>query len=174
MNKELIERFANILCVVSSGHYINEVKFRTYCITTAEMAVNLHGWYKISASVHKILIHGADIIKSMTLPVGLLSEDVIETSHKSSQGCEYATISLPKMSRINTNSDILHWMFISSVPVVTSRREKPKRKGEKFNDVVVGMLRMPTFLYIIEYFYFFPVPTLQRAAVQICSYKIYK
>lgn len=144
MSEDLIERFANILCVISCGHYIHEEKFRAYCLATAEMAINQYGWYKMSASVHKLLIHGADIIKSLKLPVGQLSEDVIEAGHKSYKNLrQYHS---RKTSRINTNIDILNWMLISSDPVITSHREKPKKQGEIYNDVVVDMLRMPTYL----------------------------
>lgn len=144
VSKELIERFSNILCVVSSGHYIDEEKFKTYCFTTAEMAIDLYGWYKMSASVHKLLIHGSDIIKSLPLPVGQLSEDVIEASHKNYK--KMRQYHSRKTSRLFTNTDILHWMLICSDPVVTIHRPKPKKRGEKFNDIVVGMLRTPTYL----------------------------
>lgn len=60
----------------------------------------------MSASVHKLLIHSSDIIESLSLPVGQLSEDVLEASQK-----EYNNIRLMhsrKTSRVNTNT-ILHW-----------------------------------------------------------------
>lgn len=56
--------------------------FKIYYFETAQMAISLYGWYKMSATVHKLLIHGADIIKSLPLPVGQLSEDVIESAIK--------------------------------------------------------------------------------------------
>ena len=36
----------------------------------------------MTASVHKFLIHGADIILSLPLPIGQLSEDVLEATQK--------------------------------------------------------------------------------------------
>lgn len=126
IDKDLIERFANILSIISCGYYIKEEVFKNYCFETAEMAIKLYGWYKMSVTVHKILIHGADIIKSLPLPVGQLSEDVIEASHK-----EYKNLRQyhsRKTSRANTNSDIFNWMLVSSDPVVTDNRKKAKKK----------------------------------------------
>jgi hypothetical protein len=65
----------------------------------------------MSATVHKLLVHGADIIKSLPLPVGQLSKDVIESAHK-----EYKTLRKyhsRKSFRINTNIDIFNRMLIS-------------------------------------------------------------
>lgn len=82
----------------------------------------------MSATVHKILIHGADIIESLLLPVGQLSEDVLEASHKA-----YKTIRLHhsrKTARVHTNTDILHMLLISSDPVISSypkSNTKPKK-----------------------------------------------
>lgn len=121
INKELIERFSNILSIISCGHCIKEDIFKTYCFETAQMAISLYGWYKMSASVHKLLIHGADIIKSLPLPIGCLSEDVIESRHK-----DYKILRQNhsrKTSRINTNTGIFNWMLVSSDPIVTNKRK---------------------------------------------------
>lgn len=83
----------------------------------------------MSATVHKILFHGADIIKSLPLPVGQLSEDVIEASHK-----EYKNLRQyhsRKFSRANTNSDIFNWMLVSSDPVLADKRKKAKKKTKQ-------------------------------------------
>jgi len=122
---------------------VKEEMFKNYCFETAQMAISLYGWYKMSATVHKLLLHGADIIKSLPLPVGQLSEDVIESAHK-----EYKILRQyhsRKTSRINTNTDIFNWMLVSSDPVVTNTRKKPKKNQTKFNQVVLGMLRLPSF-----------------------------
>ncbi|CAH2102663.1 unnamed protein product [Euphydryas editha] len=92
----------------------------------------------MSASVHKLLIHGADIIKELPLPVGLFSEDVLETNQK-----EYKSIRLfhaRKTSRIDTNTDIVHWMLIASDPVIASKRRNHNRKRKPFPVEVLEML----------------------------------
>lgn len=57
------------------------------------MGISIYGWYKMSATVHKLLIHGGHIIKSLPLPVRQLSEDVIESAYK-----DYKTLRLEKDS----------------------------------------------------------------------------
>ena len=125
IDKVLIERFSNILSVISSGHYIQQVHFKEYCYETAEMAVSLYNWYKMSASAHKLLLHGADIIESLPLPVGQLSEDVIEAGHKTYKNLRQGHSK--KISRIDTNLDILNWMLVFSDPVITSKQKKTKK-----------------------------------------------
>lgn len=39
IDKDLIERFANILSIISCGHYIKEEVFKNYCFETAEMTI---------------------------------------------------------------------------------------------------------------------------------------
>lgn len=126
IDAQLIERFANILAVISCEHYIKEDIFETYCLETAKIAIKLYGWYKMSATVHKLLIHGADIIKSLLLPVGQLSEDVIEASHKDYK--KLRQYHSRKTSRVNINCDIFNWMLVYSDPVVTHNRKKDKKK----------------------------------------------
>ncbi|CAH2093577.1 unnamed protein product [Euphydryas editha] len=124
LDKELIERFSNILKTISSCHYINIDTFRKYCMETARRCIELYGWYNMSTSVHKLLIHSSDIIESVPLPMGQLSEDVLEASQK-----EYKNIRLMhsrKTSRVNTNTDILHWLCFNSDPLISQHRPVKK------------------------------------------------
>jgi hypothetical protein len=86
----------------------------------------------MSATVHKLLVHGAEIIKSLPLSVELLSEDVIESVYKEYKILRHSR----KTSRINTNTNIFNWMLISSDPVVTNTRKDPKNNQTKFHEVV--------------------------------------
>lgn len=43
--------------------------------------VKLYEWYKMPASAHKILIHGADVMDTLLLPIGQLSEEASEAMH---------------------------------------------------------------------------------------------
>lgn len=82
LNVKLVEKFANILSVIASGFEVNTEMFQTYCIETARQYVKLYGWYKMPSSVHRVLIHGADIIKAAIVPVGSLSEEPQECRNK--------------------------------------------------------------------------------------------
>jgi hypothetical protein len=66
----LIKRFNNILKAMASGYNINEVAFKKYGIETAKYFVALYLWFYMPSSIHKILIHGAQVIRHAILPIG--------------------------------------------------------------------------------------------------------
>ena len=68
------------------------------------------------ASVHKLLIHGAEIVQYALLPIGQLSEEAQETRHKDFKRirCENTR----KYSRLATNEDILYKLFLTSDPYI--------------------------------------------------------
>lgn len=70
VDEQLIYIFSVILQALSCGYKLDPVKFKKYALDTAELFVALYGWYKMPASVHKILIHGADVMDSLLLPIG--------------------------------------------------------------------------------------------------------
>ncbi|KAJ4436853.1 hypothetical protein ANN_16985 [Periplaneta americana] len=82
VDEALIHRFSVILGVMSSGYSLNIGAFKKYALDTADLYVKLYGWYYMPATVHKILIHGADVMNNMILPIGQLSEDAQEARHK--------------------------------------------------------------------------------------------
>jgi len=57
------------------------------------------------ASVHKLLIHGEEIISNFTIPIGKLSEEASEVPNKEFR--KYREIHSRKINRIATNEDIL-------------------------------------------------------------------
>ncbi|XP_025413671.1 uncharacterized protein LOC112685860 [Sipha flava] len=67
INIELIPRCGNILSAISSGYTINFDYFEECCLITAKKFVSLYPWYYLAcsnmpANVHKVLLHGADVI----------------------------------------------------------------------------------------------------------------
>lgn len=59
----LFKRFGNILSVLSSGHHINIEAFEVYALDTAKLFIHLYPRYYMPASLHKILVHGAQVIR---------------------------------------------------------------------------------------------------------------
>lgn len=56
-------------------------------------------------TVHKVLIRGADVMESLVLPIGQMSEDAQEAKHEELRAFrEYHT---RKISRRATNEDLL-------------------------------------------------------------------
>lgn len=66
----LITRFGVILRTLACGMEIDSDRFDKYAIETAQLYVKLYPWYYMPSSVHKILIHGADVIRCAILPIG--------------------------------------------------------------------------------------------------------
>lgn len=126
-----MKQFAVILQTISSGCAINIEKFRIYCRGTAELFVQLYPWFYMPASVHKLLIHGADICHHFGLiPIGILSEEAGEARNKDFRRVREGHTR--KFCRTKTNEDLLHNFLISSDPYLSHIRpkyESSKRLG---------------------------------------------
>ena len=81
-NEDLLHRFKVLLDTISCGFEINIEKYRIYALETAEVFVKLYPWYPMPPTVHKILIHGHEIIQTALLPIGQLSEEAQEARNK--------------------------------------------------------------------------------------------
>ena len=111
----LIYRFSVILRTLASGYDIDIEPFRQYAFQTETVFVDFYPW--LYPSVHKILIHGADIIKHVPLPIGMMSEEALEAKNKDLR--KYRLSHTRKSSRQNTMEDLAHSLFISSDPLIT-------------------------------------------------------
>ena len=79
---DLIKKCHAILQAMSSGFAINVPAFRMYCLETAKRFVELYPWYCMPTAVHKILIHGHEVIDYAPLPIGQMSEEAQEARNK--------------------------------------------------------------------------------------------
>ncbi|EFN82236.1 hypothetical protein EAI_12747, partial [Harpegnathos saltator] len=61
LDELIIRKFAILLQTIAFGLEINPEKFDTFAKDLARFVTEKYGWYYMSASVHKILFHGADI-----------------------------------------------------------------------------------------------------------------
>lgn len=137
VDERIINRFRVILIAMSSGEKIDVQKFRVYATDTAQLYETLYWWYNMPASVHKVLIHGADIINFFHLPIGFYSEEAQEARNKDFRNIrEHQT---RKSSRENTNEDILHWLLITSDPLISSMRQTAPRKHYEFDKDVLDL-----------------------------------
>lgn len=126
VDENLIRRFSVILTTLNSNKAIDAEKFGTYCYQTAELFVSLYGWYYMPNTVHKILIHGKEIISAAMLPIGFLSEEAQEARNKDYR--KYRLDHSRKCSRISTNEDVFHMLCTSSDPYIYGHRNDPKLK----------------------------------------------
>ena len=126
VDENLIKRFYIILQALSSGVMINAESFGSYAVETARIYVTNYRWYYMPSSVHKILLHGENIIKHFAvLPIGQLSEDAQESRKKDYK--KFRLYHARKCSRSDTNEDVFHTLLYTSDPYITSIR-KPYNK----------------------------------------------
>ena len=137
LDQDLIKRFSVILQAITSGEKIDVIKFKDYARKTAEKYVELYDWYYMSSTVHKLLIHGADIIeKNDIVPIGTLSEEASESRNKDFR--RFREHHSRKRSRQDSNQDILNMLVVSSDPFLSAQRPKldAKRKTTFFAETL--------------------------------------
>lgn len=136
LDENLIERFGTILAVIASGYEIDPDKFQEYCKQTRDIYLNLYHWYNMPVTVHKILVHGADIMRHSIIPLGQMSEEASEAKNK-----EIRKVRLGhtlKTSRHRTNYDLIKYMLMSSDPYITLLRKLPQKNTyKKHKDLII-------------------------------------
>lgn len=68
-----MKKFSIILTSINTSQEIDSEKFGIYAFNTAEILVTKYNWWPMSPTVHKILVHGEDIINFAVLPVGMFA-----------------------------------------------------------------------------------------------------
>jgi len=145
LNSELLRNFKTILTVLSCQLPVNPLSFDKYCSRTAEIYVANYHWYPMSATLHKILIHGADIIRTSLLPVGMLGEEASEARNKHYK--HYREFHSRKKSRVANLEDVFYRLMDTSDPVISTIRLNTRlRQKEKLpiSKEVQDLLAIPT------------------------------
>lgn len=144
----IINRLKIILEVISSGFQIDTTKFATYTMDTAKLYVDLYEWHPMTPTLHKILIHGAVVIEHALLPIGQLSEEAAESRNKHFR--LYRLNYARKFSRQDCNIDVLNRLLLSSDPLITSIRPRPKENIKIFNRESLEMIITESFSTLNE------------------------
>lgn len=92
-------------------------------------------------TVHKVLVHGADIVKHALVPIGQLSEEAQEARNKEFK--KYRQDYSRKMSREKTNEDIFNMLLISSDPLITSLRKPTNQAASHLDPEMRSLLLVP-------------------------------
>lgn len=141
LKQEIIARFGIILQVISSNKIIRSNLFRQYCLETAEVFVGTYPWFRMPVSVHKLLIHGYQIVDKSCLPLGSLSEEPQEARNKDYRFFrEHHT---RKTSREHTNEDLLKMFLVSSDPVISSAMSLKMKKSSNLSPEAMKLLYIP-------------------------------
>ncbi|CAF0886382.1 unnamed protein product [Brachionus calyciflorus] len=128
VDEQLIFRLHNILCVVNSSHKINLEKFKIYCDETYDLYVEKYDWYYMPVTMHRLLVHSAQIIDKFELPIGFYTEEALESSNKINKLVRL--FHTRKMNRKVTLTDqfnrllVMSDIFISTLSISFNRSKK--------------------------------------------------
>ena len=90
-------------------------------------------------SLHKMLMHGSEVIEELCLPVGQTSKEGMEGKHKDIINTRLRHTC--KISRQRINEDLLHGLLVSSDPMIGSYREMRNPKHQAMDPEVLALLR---------------------------------
>ena len=113
-----MDRVGTVLQTVSCPHRIDADALFAYCHKTAELYVKRYGHHPISTTMHKLLSHSAAVVESCHLPIGVMSEEAAEATHKRVR--QYRLRHTRKDSRIHKMSDLLCYLLVASDPLLSS------------------------------------------------------
>lgn len=143
----LIHKMYIVLQTLSSGMDIDADLFQDYCYNVATLYVNLYPWYNMPQSLHRILIHGHQVIRRMVLPIGMLSEEAQEARNKDMK--KYREQFSRKCSRRKTNEDVLRRLLCSSDPIISSLRRVTVQKTN-FSPEAIKLFKAPNLPGIVN------------------------
>lgn len=141
INENLVVRFHNILIAINSQDPINPEKIDNYCKETYLCYLKLYDWYKIPATVHKVLAHAGSIIIHSPAPLGMLAEEAAECQHKLLK--KSRTHHARKRSRVENLHDVFIRALNASDPLISSINlgNRIRRKSSlEYPDVVKSFL----------------------------------
>lgn len=104
-----------IILIALSVHLPTDaILFGTLCNATAKLYVENYRWYPMPSSVHKMLIHGADIIRNSILPTGMFGEG------RNKNYKQYRLDHSRKHNRTATMRDTFHRVMDTSDPIISN------------------------------------------------------
>lgn len=122
LDGNLLERFFVILSLINSRAEIDVAAYKNYAEETRLMYDNLYGWYALSPTVHKLLVHGAAIIQHSLLPIGMFSEEAGESRNKSIR--KFREGHARKFNREVNMEDVFKRLLFTSDPVISLTNRK--------------------------------------------------
>ena len=133
IEKKLIINFQHILIAISCELEVDSIKFGTLCKETSKMYINKYSWFPMPATLHKILIHGEEIIKTSILPIGMMSEEAQEARHKDNKF--FRLHHAMKSSRQRTMSDVTNRLLVTSDPLISCKLKKKRNITQTSNRI---------------------------------------
>ncbi|XP_043867476.1 uncharacterized protein LOC122757883 [Drosophila mojavensis] len=128
---QILRNFYTILITISCEYKVNSWKFKDLCEKTFYMYTAKYIWYPMSPTVHKILVHGHQIMDNCIVPVGVLGENASEARNKIYKNDRKSHAR--KSSRLENISDVFNRALDSSDPLISSLslKERARRNRRK-------------------------------------------
>ena len=123
LNEKLIHQFSVLLQTISCGFEVDINAFENFAKETLNNYLEHYSWYFMPVTMHKLLFHGAALIKHALVPIGQLSEEAQECRHKELK--KFREKHSRKCSRKATMEDVFHHLLITSDPYINSFRKNP-------------------------------------------------
>lgn len=145
LNNQLLRNFRTILIALSCHLPIDPTLFENLCYSTAEIYVSNYVWFPMPSTVHKILIHAADIMRNSLLPIGMLGEEASEARNKNYK--QYRRDHSRKHDRTANLTDVFNRIMDTSDPIISSLSldsRKQKKKQLPLPGEVLNLLANPT------------------------------
>lgn len=89
-------------------------------------------------TVHKVLMHGKDIMDAAVLLIGMVSEEAEEARNKDYR--KYRLMFSRKCDRISTNTDVFNRLLITSDPYISSIRRHSNKISLELDPIVKDMV----------------------------------
>lgn len=139
LDEGLVSRFGTLLCALSSKLEINVKQFEIFAEQTRQLFVQKYPFYPLSPSVHRILLHGSEIISNSEIPLGMLSEEAQERRNKSIR--KFREHNSRKFSRLANIEDVFKRLLMTSDPVMTIKNDFVQVDKEHFPEEVQNLLK---------------------------------
>jgi hypothetical protein len=133
----------DVICrTLASSHNIDADKFEEFCNATLAQYMIDCPWYNIPPTLHKVLVHGADIIRATPLPIGVTSEEGSESNTKFCR--KYYQNHTRKNSSLAALQDLFHRMMDVSDPLVRSLTPEPETQSSEMPPDMRALLILPS------------------------------
>ena len=138
----LVSNFQVIWRTLASKFPIRAENFERFCAETLELYMSEVGWFNLPPTLHKILVHGREIIEACPLPIGLTSEESSESNNKFIR--KYLLHHTRKTSQLDTMTDLVHRLLAVSDPLLIAKSFKEKKeKSTPFTPEMTELLYIP-------------------------------
>ncbi|XP_036322559.1 uncharacterized protein LOC118736614 [Rhagoletis pomonella] len=144
IDKTFLKNLKTILICISCEFQIDVELFFCFCKRTFDIYMEKYDWYAMSATLHKILVHSAQIMQSSSVPLGCLGENASESRNKCYKRDRVSHAR--KNSRENNMKDVFDRAMDSSDPLLSSMHLSKRiysKKKQTFPPEVVALLKSP-------------------------------